>query len=89
MSPAFNSYEDIQNLCRRAPKYGNDDPYVDEIGRRLHKDYAEIHNRKPDYLGRWTITPSAYSVTGHWPFGKKTWATPDGRKAGACFTHLA
>jgi formate C-acetyltransferase len=82
----FVGYEDIQNLCRRAPKYGNDNPYVDEIGRRLHKDYAEIHNRKPDYLGRWTITPSAYSVTGHWPFGKKTWATPDGRKAGACFT---
>lgn len=82
----FVGYADIQNLCKRAPKYGNDDPYVDEIGRQLHADYAEIHNRKPDWLGRWTITPSAYSVTAHFPFGKRTWATPDGRKAGHTFT---
>ena len=82
----FVGYEDVQNLCKKAPKYGNDDPFADELGRRLMRDYAEIHNRKPDYMGRWTITPSAYSVTAHWAFGKKTWATPDGRKAGECMT---
>ena len=82
----WEGYDDIRNMCKKAPKYGNNDPYVDDIGRQLHADFAEIHNRKPDYLGRYTITPSAYSVTGHYPFGKKCWATTDGRKAGETFT---
>lgn len=82
----WEGYEDIQSLCKKAPKYGNNDPYADDIGRKLHVDFAEIHNRKPDYMGRDTITPSAYSVTGHYPFGMRSWASPDGRKAGATFT---
>jgi formate C-acetyltransferase len=79
-------YEDLQAKCKAAPKYGNNDPYVDDLGAKLHADFAEIHNRRPDYMGRPTITPSAYSVTGHFPFGARSWASPDGRKAGACFT---
>lgn len=82
----WEGHEDIQNLCKKAPKYGNNDPYVDDLGRKLHADFAEIHNRRPDYMGRDTITPSAYSVTGHYPFGMRSWASPDGRKAGETFT---
>ena len=82
----WEGYEDLQAMCKKAPKYGNDDDYVDNIGRRLHADFAVIHNKKPDYMGRDTITPSAYSVTGHYPFGMRSWASPDGRKAGATFT---
>lgn len=82
----WEGYEDIQAMCKKAPKYGNDDDYVDMLGARLHADFAEIHNRRPDYMGRDTITPSAYSVTGHYPFGRRSWASPDGRKAGETFT---
>lgn len=82
----WEGHEDIQNMCKKAPKYGNDIDYVDDIGRQLHVDFAEIHNRRPDYMGRPTITPSAYSVTGHYPFGMRSWASPDGRKAGETFT---
>ena len=78
-------YEDLQQICKAAPKYGNNDPYVDDIGRQLHARFAELHNRKPDYMGRDTITPSAYSVTAHYPFGMRTWASPEGRVAGATF----
>ena len=82
----FVGYEEIQTMCKNAPKYGNNDPYVDDLGQRLMADWANIHNRRPDYMGRHTITPSAYSVTGHYPFGMRSGASPDGRKAGATFT---
>ena len=33
----FEGYEDIQQLLRTAPCYGNDDEYADEIGRELDR----------------------------------------------------
>lgn len=82
----WEGYEDIQKMCLDAPKYGNDDEYADEIGRKLHADFAKLHYNKPDYLGRMAIQPSAYSVTTHAPFGSRTCATPDGRKGYTTFT---
>ncbi len=72
----------IHAMCLRAPKYGNDDPYVD----RLAKDCLNIlvkelrkHQSRPGQGYGATISP----VTAHVSYGAICGATPDGRKAGA------
>ncbi|MGW8322729.1 MAG: glycine radical domain-containing protein, partial [Thermodesulfobacteriota bacterium] len=73
--------EEIRQLCLRAPKYGNDDPYVDD----LTKDYVNVLVKE---LGQYrTRTGGGYEaviapVSAHIPYGAICGATPDGRKAG-------
>lgn len=71
----------IRQMCLRAPKYGNDDPYVD----RLAKDSLNIvvrelrrHQTRPGQGYGATISP----VTAHMSYGAICGATPDGRRAG-------
>ena len=71
----------IREMCLHAPKYGNDDPYVD----RLAKDCLNIvvkelrkHQSRPGQGYGATIAP----VTAHMTYGAICGATPDGRKAG-------
>ena len=72
---------EIRRLCLKAPKYGNDDPYVDNIA----KDYLnimvkELSRYKTKQGGGYesTIAP----VATHIVYGMFCGATPDGRKAG-------
>lgn len=71
----------IQDLCRRAPKYGNDDPYVDNIAKNclniLLKELGK-HETRPGQRYGATIAP----VVAHVVAGALCGATPDGRKAG-------
>ena len=72
---------EIRQMCLKAPKYGNDDPYVDNIA----KDYLNIIVKE---LGRYrTKQGGGYEVTiapvaTHIIYGMLCGATPDGRKAG-------
>ena len=75
-----NGYGDIQKVCLDAPKYGNDDNYVDDIVQEWYEIYWQTHQQFPDYLGR-TMLPEAFSATGHVDRGKYTGALPSGRKA--------
>ena len=80
----WNGFEEIQKMCLDAPKFGNNDPYVDEIAARLWNDYADI------CLGMKTIfdapvLPSGISITAHAPGGAMTGPTPDGRFLGETF----
>jgi len=77
----FKGYEDMQQIFLNAPKYGNDDDYVDtvvhDIGAFMnteHRSYPEIHGgfHKDTYV----------AVTGGIPVGRMLGATPDGRNAG-------
>ena len=73
---------EIQELCRRAPKYGNDDPYVDNIAKDcLNTILSELrsHETIPGQGYGATIAP----VAAHMTYGLLCGATPDGRKAGA------
>ncbi len=73
--------QEIRKMCLAAPKFGNDNDYVDLIARDLYDFYAEAastfqHPRGTKY------TVGAISITSHGPGGAVTGATPDGRYAG-------
>jgi pyruvate formate-lyase/glycerol dehydratase family glycyl radical enzyme len=78
----------IQNiLLNHAPKYGNDDDYVDLLLTEAYNVYIDelgkYHNTR---FGRGPIGGKYYagtsSISANVPQGKGTLATPDGRKAG-------
>ena len=74
-------YEDMQRDFKNAPKFGNNDPYVDEIVARCYKLFTDFVPTLPTITGGTTV-PCGISITSHQPGGLLTGATPDGRKAG-------
>ena len=74
-------YEDMQRDFKNAPKFGNNDPYVDEIVARCYKLFTDFVPTMPTITGGTTV-PCGISITSHQPGGLLTGATPDGRKAG-------
>ncbi len=75
----FNGYEQIRNKLRyEAPKFGNDDDYVDSIAVSLLDSFAEsLHNRKNERNG--IFRPGTGSAMYYIWHSKNTPATPDGR----------
>jgi trans-4-hydroxy-L-proline dehydratase len=74
-------YEDVLQLCKKAPKFGNDDDYVDDIFNRLSLKSGDIVDNKRQPGGAiWKVSRPA--LTGHYFYGEKVGALPDGRKAG-------
>jgi formate C-acetyltransferase len=72
---------EIQRLCKRVPKYGNDVAEVDLIARNcLDIAVKELRQYKTDYGAIYGTTVSP--VTAHVSYGMICGATPDGRKAG-------
>ncbi|MDR3171428.1 MAG: glycyl radical protein [Treponema sp.] len=79
--------EHIRRLLLAAPKYGNDDDYVDSLIRQAYDVYIDemkkYHNTR---YGRGPIGGIYYagtsSISANVPQGAGTTATPDGRKAG-------
>ncbi len=74
-------------LINNAPKYGNDDDYVDLLLRDAYEIYIdEIKKYKNTRYGRGPIGGGYYagtsSISANVPQGAGTLATPDGRKAG-------
>lgn len=74
-------YEEMQRDFKNAPKFGNNDPYVDEIVARCYKLFTDFVPTMPTITGGTTV-PCGISITSHQPGGLLTGATPDGRKAG-------
>jgi formate C-acetyltransferase/4-hydroxyphenylacetate decarboxylase large subunit len=76
----FEGYESIWRHLLKAPKFGNDDDYVDSIAVELYDAYSDAVQRNLNWLGQpWR--PSTLSVTSQVVLGQATGATPDGRRA--------
>ena len=82
------SGSEIRDMLLKAPKYGNDDDYVDSLTAEALGIFAtELPKYKTTRYGRgpkggiWHASCS--TVSGNVPFGQSVGATPDGRLAGA------
>lgn len=78
----FVGYERIQQiLMNDAPKYGNDDPYVDIFAKELAHFVVEEHHKYKTMCGEYFM-PSLYPVSSNIPQGMYIGALPSGRKGG-------
>ena len=78
----WEGYEKIRKLCVEAPKYGNDNDYVDNIFNTVSLKCNEIITvRQNPWTGTpWKVTRPA--LTGHYYLGEAVGALPNGRIAG-------
>jgi pyruvate formate-lyase/glycerol dehydratase family glycyl radical enzyme len=77
----WNGYEDIRRMCLEAPKFGNDDDYVDSISSELGKRVAQETMKCKTNFGT-PVIPDGTVASAFWVWGRLCEATPDGRKAG-------
>lgn len=76
--------EDLRQMMLKAPKFGNDDDYVDMLAREVHQRTEEVVEEFVDDNGAgWHLDGSGVSATYGMAFD--TPATPDGRKDGGPF----
>ncbi|HAK46226.1 MAG TPA: formate C-acetyltransferase/glycerol dehydratase family glycyl radical enzyme [Spirochaeta sp.] len=79
----FEGSEELrQMLSNKAPKYGNDDDYVDELAAEVAKIYCEEVEQYKNTRGG-VYRPGVYSVSANVPLGLHVGATPNGRLARA------
>jgi pyruvate-formate lyase len=77
----FEGYEDIRQMLLDAPKFGNDDDYVDKIASRLYTDCVKICSEIESCFGAHYVC-APHSLRFHSLFGRKVGALPSGRLAG-------
>lgn len=70
-----------QLLLNRAPKFGNDEEFVDEIAREVANLFAGAIQRYAPCRGG-VYGPTTQTLTANVPQGLVVGATPDGRRAG-------
>jgi formate C-acetyltransferase len=81
MDRNWEGHEDLRQAMLRAPKYGNDDDYADEIA-------AEVHHRTSAVLAEFTdrfgnpCRGDGSAVSATYGLASYTPATPDGRRNG-------
>ena len=75
----FAGFEKIQRLCNSAPKYGNDDPMVDQIAGDMFTFFADEIEKYHSKFGK--MTPGILPVSGNTPFGLEVGALPSGKRA--------
>jgi formate C-acetyltransferase len=80
MMANWEGYEPMrQEVLNSVPRFGNDNPYVDEIARWSMSVFADRIAQGTGFRGKYRA--GIYPVSAHIAFGSNTWATPDGRLA--------
>jgi len=81
LNDSFENQEELrQLLLNKAPKYGNDNDYADEImAKAFNEFYQVVNGRKNTKGGYYRI--NMLPTTSHVYFGSVIGATPDGRRA--------
>ncbi len=80
----FEGHEELrQTLAHKAPKFGNDDPDVDELAREVSRFWTEeVFSRSSPATGR--RYRGGYLSWNYWvAYAPSTAATPDGRRRGS------
>jgi pyruvate formate-lyase/glycerol dehydratase family glycyl radical enzyme len=73
--------EPLRKKALAAPKWGNDDDYVDDIFIALFDDYCRCVRGQDNFLGH-PYDPTMLAISTPVPFGAVCGAFPDGRLAG-------
>ncbi len=81
----YENWLKIHTQCLDAPKYGNDDKYVDNIFREWQIWFAQMCSNYKSLYDE-PLYPCQISVSTHAPLGAVTLATPDGRLSGTTFS---
>ncbi len=82
----FEGKEVLRQRCINAPKYGNNDPYVDSIGREIDGMLVSFISKYTDPFGfRYDLI--YIPVTAHVALGNALGATPDGRRGKEPFSN--
>ncbi len=78
----FEGYEGLrQTLLNKAPKYGNDDPYADQIAREISRFWTQEALEHVSPTGK--RYRGGYLSWNYWiAYAPSTAATPDGRRRG-------
>jgi formate C-acetyltransferase len=75
----FEGYEDIRKACLDAPKFGNDDDYVDYIASDLINFTEKDHRRYKTLFS--VLSHGTLSISNNTPFGQLLGASANGRLA--------
>jgi len=78
----FEGYEDLRVKLAAAPKFGNDDDFVDEIAVELWRHFALATQSLPLYRAGQYCDAAVQMVQSNVGYGAMTGATPNGRLAG-------
>lgn len=77
----WEGYEPLRRLAADAPKYGNDDEFVDAIARKVANHFYHQVHRYRDCFGN-PFTSAFMGISNYIPMGRVLGATPDGRRSG-------
>lgn len=78
------TFDLLHGACQRAPKFGNDDPFVDEIMQKYETWFCRMCRSFESLYGK-SMYACQISVSTHGAQGAATLATPDGRLAGTTY----
>ncbi|MBW2003182.1 MAG: glycyl radical protein [Deltaproteobacteria bacterium] len=78
----WEGYEEMRQDFKNAPKWGNDDPYADEIIKRFYEDIIGGEMGKVTNYSGGPVYPVGQAVGLYMEIGSRTGPTPDGRFGG-------
>lgn len=77
----YDGYESLRKLLQSAPRYGNNDPYADEIGQYILKYFTERVNSLNSSYPKINFLAGVGTFSWYIAIGEGVGATPDGRLA--------